>query len=259
MHEQERSQHGKRQRDGDYENGTEMPQKQNVGQRNKNDLLDQRMLESIDGVEDERAAIVEGDDANILRKARCNLGDLLFDGIDDVKGMGAVARHNDTADRLFAILVEESTAELGPQLHTRNITHIHWSAIRRRDRNVFNVLELLDQPKPANHVFAVADFEHLGAYIVVAALHCREHIAHRDAVGSQLQRIDIDLILPNEAPDTRDLSHTGNRIELVLDVPVLNRMQSPAIVRAFHRIPEHLAHTGRVRPQHRGHSDRQEV
>jgi len=79
-----------------------------VSHCNEDDFLDQRVLESIDGVIDERAAIVERNNADILRKSGTDLGDLLFYGIDDLKSVRPVASNDYPADRFLATFVEDS-------------------------------------------------------------------------------------------------------------------------------------------------------
>src|SRR5215468_8353961 len=132
------------------------------------------------GVVDKRAAIVERNDANAFRKARGDLGDLLFYRIDYLKGVGSVARYNNAANRLLAILIENATPELGSQLHAGDIAYVHGSAVSGRDWDVLNVFQLLNQSEAAHHVLAITHFHHLGAHIVVATLHSREHVPHWD-------------------------------------------------------------------------------
>ena len=76
LHEQKRAKDGQRQRNGDDENAAEVPQEENVRQRDEDDLFDQRVAQRVHGVIDEDAAIVERHDLHVGRKTGLNLRDL---------------------------------------------------------------------------------------------------------------------------------------------------------------------------------------
>ena len=69
---------------------------------NQDDFFNERMAQSVDGVIDQDAAIIEGDDSDARGKAGLNLGDLLLDRVDDLASVGAVANDNDAADGFFS-------------------------------------------------------------------------------------------------------------------------------------------------------------
>ncbi len=70
LHEQERTEDGEGQRNGDDENAAEVPEEKNVRQRDQHDLFDQRVAQRVDRVVDEDAAIVERHDLHVRREGR---------------------------------------------------------------------------------------------------------------------------------------------------------------------------------------------
>jgi hypothetical protein len=104
---------------------------------------------------------------------------------------------------------------------------------------------------PRTMSLGVAGLDHLGADVVVAALHRGHDILECDVVSAQLDGIEIDLVLLHESADAGDLGHAGHGVQLVLDEPVLNGVQRAAVVRPLDRVPEDLAHSGCIRPHHR--------
>ncbi len=51
-----------------------MPQEKNVSQGDEDDLFDESVLERVDGVTDENAAVVERDDLDALWESGLNVG-----------------------------------------------------------------------------------------------------------------------------------------------------------------------------------------
>ena len=70
LHEEECAEHSERQRNRDDEDAAEMPEKKDVGERDEDDLFDQRVAQRVDGVIDEDAAVVERDDVDARREGR---------------------------------------------------------------------------------------------------------------------------------------------------------------------------------------------
>src|SRR5688572_17326237 len=194
-----------------------------MGQRYKEDLLNQRIPQRVDCVIDQFAAIVKGHNPDTVRQTRPKRRDLCFDVLNNLPGVGAVTDDDDTADRINAILVEYSAAELGTQLHGCHVTDRDRCVIGVQEHNVFNVRDRTDQSEAANDEFAIVGFNDFGADVTVTALNCIEDHAYRYVVAAQPGRIDVDLILANESADTGHLSNARDGIQLVSDEPVLQR------------------------------------
>src|SRR5215469_10346724 len=167
-HEQEGTQHGQRERNGNDENAAEMPEKQNVRQRDQDDFFDERVAQRAHGVINENATIVEWNDLHVRRKTGLDLVDLLLDGRNDFASVGAVADDDHSTHRFPAVLVEDAAAKLGAELHTAHIAQRDGRAVVRAQRNVLDVLEAADEADASDDVFCVADLNDLGADVVVA-------------------------------------------------------------------------------------------
>src|SRR5204862_458012 len=150
------------------------------------------------------------------------------------------------ANRLFSVFPKNATAKLWTEMHAGYIADIHRCTARSGNRNVLDVAHRMNQAEAAHDVFHIVLFGNLGSHVVVAALNRVQQRAQSDSVRAKLYRIDIDLVLPHEAADTRNLGNTGNGIELVANEPVLQRTKRAGIVRAFHRIPKNLPDAGSI-------------
>ena len=80
----------------------EVHQKDDVRERDQEDLFDQRVAQRVDGLLDERRTIVEGHDRHARRQPRLDLCDARLDGVDDRLRVDAGARHDDATDRFLA-------------------------------------------------------------------------------------------------------------------------------------------------------------
>src|SRR5271166_359802 len=212
------------------------------------------MAQGVNRVIDQRAAVIEWHYPHTLRQAGLHVGEFLLDRLDDFERISTVADDDDATDGLLATVVQHPPTELRTELYGCNIAHVDGRSVRSGQDDVLDVIHSANQANAAHHVFGVIDLHHLRADVVVAAFDGVEDFTHWDVVGAQLHRIDIDLILADEAADAGDLRHTRYGVELILDEPVLNGVQSAAVVGTFDGIPEHLPHTGCVRPKHRSDS-----
>ena len=70
--------------------------------------------------------------------------------------------------------------------------------------------------------------------------------------SAQPIRIDVDLVLLHSAADAGHFRDTRHGIQLVANVPVLQRAEiAQAESAALDRVPEHVADTSRIRPERR--------
>ena len=82
----------------------------------------------------------------------------------------------------------------------------------------------------------------LGADVDVGLADGLRHLRQRDAVGAHLDRVDVDLVLLDVAADRGDLGNALDGVELVADVPVLDRAQFGQVEAfALDRVPVDLA------------------
>ena len=109
----------------------------------------------------------------------------------------------------------------------------------------------------AHHVFRTAPFDQPSADFVVRFAHRFGDLCDRDAVARELVRIDGDLILANEAADAGHLSDAGHRLQLISNVPVLERaeIRERMLTRAVdERVLKHPPDTGRIRAERSLHA-----
>ena len=104
MHQQEGAEYGKRQRYGDDQNAAEVHQENDMRECDQDDLFDQRMTECIDRGLDQLRAVIERNDVNTGRQTWFDLLDFLFYAVDDFFRVLARSCHDDTANRLGAVL-----------------------------------------------------------------------------------------------------------------------------------------------------------
>ena len=91
----------------------------------------------------------------------------------------------------------------------------------RTDHDVANIVQVLDQAKPAHDGPRAILRDHIAAHVRIARHHSAHDHAERNSVGAQPVGIDIDLVLLHRTSDTRYLGNAGHRVELVAHVPVL--------------------------------------
>ena len=250
LHEQKSAQHRKGQGNGNHQDAAEVPQKKHVRERDQDQLFNQCAAQCVYRVIDENAAVIERNDPYAGWQAWLNLADLLLDGLDDIARIGAVANDNHPAHSFFSIFVENTAAELGTKLHAAHIAHGYGYAVESAKRYILNVLQAVDQSDAAYHFLGVTGLNHLRAHVVVASLHRGDHILERDVVSTQLDGIEIDLVLLQESAYACNFGHARHGVQLVLHEPVLDGAERAAVVGTLDRVPVDLAHSGCVRSHH---------
>jgi len=88
-----------------------------------------------------------------------NLLELVFHPIDDGQWVGAVAHDDDSTHRFGAALIERSTPDGGPQGHSAHLAHCDGYVIGHTHNGVFDVVEALDEAKPAYDVLGAIDLD----------------------------------------------------------------------------------------------------
>ena len=90
------------------------------------------------------------------------------------------------------------------------------------------------------------------AKVVVVLPDALEHVTQRQPASVQAVRIHLDLVLPRVAAPGVDVGHARHGLQLVFDLPVVERLQlHGAVAFPFERVPIHLAEGRRHRPQGR--------
>ena len=104
-------------------------------------------------------------------------------------------------------------------------TRIGEPRVARRDDDLLEVLERAGVAAAAHHVLGAAELDEPRPGLDVAAAHRLGDALDRDAVRAQPHRVDVHLVLLLVAADGGDLGHAGDGLEVVAQVPVLQRAQ----------------------------------
>ncbi len=162
-------------------------------------------------------------------------------------GVGPIADDDDTSHDILTVFVEHAAAEFWSQVDIRDIANVDRRARAGGEDDVLNIRRRANQANSPDCHLLVAGFNDLRTNVRVATSNTLDDAAQGDVVGAQLNGINVDLILAYPTADARHFGHAGHRIQLVLDEPVLQGMQCSAVVGAFDRVPEDLAHAGCIR------------
>ena len=148
--------------------------------------------------------------------------------LDDVERVLALPHDDDAADGVAdAVEVGDAAADVGADRHLRHVPHQDRRArLRRRpDDDALDVVDRLHVAAAAHHVLGAGELEQPPADLVVALADRVDHVGERDVVGEQPVRVDVDLVLLDEAADRRHLGDAGHGLQLVAQVPVLQAAQ----------------------------------
>ncbi len=151
----------------------------------------------------------------------------LFDPVNDCFRVLTRSRHDHAADRFGAVLDQGCGPECVTELDGTEILHEHRRAVMRTDYDIADVVEIFDQAKAAHDGPGTILGNNIAPHIRVARHHRPHHRAERNAVGAEPVRIDINLVLLHRAADARYFGNARDRIELIANIPVLQRAQVP--------------------------------
>ena len=199
----------------------------------------------VDGTLDQAGAVVERDDPYAGGQPGLKLLDAFLDGLGDRERILAVAHHHDAADGLVVVLFQHAATVLRSKLHGGEVANVNRYAAAFGHHHVFQVAHAANPPNPADEVFRIGFEVDLAPDRDIAAGNRVKYRSEGEVVGAKLVRIDVDLILTNEAADAGHLGYAGH-IELITNIPILDRAELvDAVTVAFDGVPENL-------PQRRG-------
>ena len=194
-------------------------------------FLDQFFFQSRDRSKYKIRTVVGADDLNAGRKRRLDLFDFLLDAIDQIERVLAVAHDHDAADHFaFAVQLRDAAPHVRPQSHRSDVAHQNRRAASPPTVTLLDVLDGSDIAATAHHVFRAAQFDGAAADVVVAHANGIDHAFHRQPVGGQLVRIEIDLILAHESADAGDFRHAFDAADLIAQIPILKAAQLSQII-----------------------------
>jgi hypothetical protein len=201
------------QRRQDRQGAAEMQEKDDDDDARDERLLGERLAERVHRFVDNIRAVVEGNDLyglgtsarNIDPQPGFDFGDLGLHALDDPERILAVAHRHDAANRLAAAFVEDSTAKVGAKLDRGDVLYEQRRAALLANHDVFYVANILNKTDAANEELVAVVLDDFRADIDVAALDRFIKFGQRHAMGMQLVRMNVDLILLHESADAGDL------------------------------------------------------
>ena len=123
MHDDKGGQDAHRQADNDHQGGAQVKQEHRTDQNHDQELFQQLAVQVVDGVIDERGAVIGGHHFDAVRQARANFLQALLDAVNGFKGVFTEAHHHDaTGDFPFPVQFGDSTSHLGAKPNIRHIS-----------------------------------------------------------------------------------------------------------------------------------------
>src|SRR6266513_3922897 len=99
-----------------------MPEEDDADERHNDALFDQFLPQRCDGALDQIAAIISRHDAHAGWQRRLDPVDFLFDTIDNVERVLAIAHHHDATDGLaFAVQLRDASADVAAEMHVGDV------------------------------------------------------------------------------------------------------------------------------------------
>src|SRR5262249_35641656 len=142
-------------------------------------------------------AVIERDDAYARGQAGLERGDLLLDSSRDLERVLTVPHQHDPAGNLLPLLLQHAPTERRAELDGRDVPHPYRCTVpAARDDRIADVVDRLDPADGSDQILGVPLVDHPAADGRVRAGDSRVDLAQADPVGSQLVRIQVDLILP---------------------------------------------------------------
>ncbi len=228
-----------------------MEQKHDDDKRDDDRFFDERPPQRPDRFADQARAVVSGHELHTGRHRRLDVAQLGFHAVDHAQRILAEPHHDDAAHHLaFAVELRDAAPDVGTEAHLRDVAHVNRRAAAvGAERHGLDVIERFQVAAPADHVLAPGELEQAAFDVVVAGLDRRHDVADADVVSRQLVRIDVHLVLLDEAADARDLRDTGHRCQPIAEIPILKTSEiRQTVLPRFvdQRVFEHPAHAGRI-------------
>src|SRR5208283_2400851 len=93
------------------------------------------------------------------------------------------------------------------------------------DGNRFQIRKRPQIAQAPNHVLGALEFKQPPAHLIGAITDLVDHHRERNVKGTELVRIQSDLVLPDKTADARDFRHPWNRLDLIPEKPILEAAQ----------------------------------
>ncbi len=155
-----------------------------------------------------------------------DLLDLGLDACNHLIGLQGPVHHHDGGDHVVLVVASgfaqpwrEADLDLG------DILDLHRYAIVLRQDDILDILDVLDQPDPANIDRLLAEVDRAPAHVDIGVAERRDHLWQRDVVGLQLVQVGVDVVFLGRAAPAHHLHHARHGLQPPLQHPVLQRAQ----------------------------------
>jgi len=146
--------------------------------------------------------------------------------VNDLQRVLPIARHGDARDDLaFTVEFGETASFVRHQLDAGDIADQYRRSLVTLHDQFLDIADTAQVALAANHVFNFGHLDDSSADVAVRVTNDLCHLHQRNAVGTQLHRIDRHLIGLHETADRGDFRDTMRLGQLVADEPVLDRAQ----------------------------------
>ncbi len=217
-------------------------------------LLEQLLLQGVDGPVDEVRAVVHRLDDDPFGQPRLDHLQALLDAFDRREGILPESHNDDSAHHVTApVQVGDAAAGRRRQTNTGDVLDADWDAVvGRADHDRLDVIHGSQITEPPDHVFALGELDDHRAHVLVGGPQHVHDPRDRDSEAPELDRVDRHLVDALVAADGGDLAHPRDAGQLVPEIPVLNRPEVGQRPRAG-LVLEHVlvdpAEPGGVRPE----------
>ena len=134
------------------------------------------------------------------------------------------------------------------------------TALVHAQRDMAQIIQFVHVAGRAHHVLGLCHLDDRTARLLVAPLYGLPDPGQRQAIGTQLVRVEHHLVLLDHAADGGHFRYAVQRLQFILQKPVLQAAQLRQVVPAAainQGILVHPAHTGGIRTEFRARLDRQ--
>src|SRR5271156_3211543 len=151
-------------------------------------------------------------------------------------------------------------ADLGTLYHGRDVVYGKRRTVLCDDGGLLDIFDTAEQAHRANIDLLQAGFDETASRVGVVARQLLFYLGDAQAVGDELVRVHLHLILAGDAAEAGDVHDVGHGLKLLFERPVFDGFQLHQVVAgigASERVPKNLPNGAPVRAQLRLHILRQ--
>ena len=225
-------------------------QEQEQHENHQQPALEQVVAHGSNRAVDHFRLIVEGNDADALGQRLFHLLERLLDTLDHRLAVLSLEHDNHARNALAqAVARGGALPRHVADTDVRHVAQVDRRAPMRVEQDRFDFPFVLHAAEAAHRVLLGGMLNETGAEVIVVVADTLENVAQRQAAALQAIRVDHDFVLLGEATPGVDVGDAGDGAQLVLDLPVVERLQlHGAVAVALDRVLVDLAERGGDRP-----------